>query len=183
MTLAVLGSGRERGASARLAAEVLEAAGAEAERRTVALDRLAFRGCVGCRACRQGAPGCVLRDDLTDLLAATAAADALLLASPIYYGYLTGLMKSYLDRWYAFRDGAGALRVPEGRPAVLVLTQGHPDPDAYRWTRDSLERVLRGYGFRPTVLVAAGLAPDEDAPLDAILRTRARELGAALRAP
>lgn len=181
MTLAILGSGRPAGASTRLAAAAAEAASGEAQ--MVALDALAFRGCSGCRSCRHGAPGCVLRDDLSDLLAATASADALILASPIYYGYVSGQLKSYLDRWYSWRDGSGALRWREGRPALLILTQGHPDAGAYDWTRNSLERVLRGYGFRPSVLVASGMAPEEDAPLGAHLLARARELGSALGAP
>lgn len=182
-TLGVVGSGRSAGASARLLTEALAGAagGSRAPGTTIHLAHLTFRGCIGCRACRTTAQGCVLRDDLTSVLETTARADALILASPIYYAYVTGLCKSYLDRWYCFRDGAGGLRVPSGRPALLLLTQGNPNPAAYDSVRQNLEKVLSAYGFRPTTLVASGLAPAEDAPLEPRLIDRARHLGSTLR--
>lgn len=180
MVLAVAGSGRKSANSALLLAEALAGAGGE-EGKTVELADLAFRGCIGCRACRESADSCVLRDDLTPVLAATARADAVVLAAPIYYGYPSGLFKSYLDRWYGFRDGNRALRMREGRPALLLLTQGHPDPAAYAWTRESLEKVLTGYGFRASTLVGPALEGAQDVLQRPDLLARAREMGAALR--
>jgi multimeric flavodoxin WrbA len=183
MVLAIAGSGRRAANSARLLAEALIGYGGARRQgaEVVTLADLSFRGCVGCRACRESADACVLRDDLTPVLAATARADALVLAAPIYYGYPSGLFKSYLDRWYGFRDGNRALRLREGRPALLFLTQGHPDPAAYAWTRESLEKVLTAYGLRPATLVGAGLEGAEDVAQRPELLTRAREMGAGLR--
>ncbi|MEW6486729.1 MAG: flavodoxin family protein [Thermodesulfobacteriota bacterium] len=183
MVLAVAGSGRRDANSARLLAEALAGYGAGGSKATEALTLadLSFRGCIGCRACRESADACVLLDDLTPVLEATGRADALVLAAPIYYGYPSGLFKSYLDRWYGFRDGNRALRMREGRPALLILTQGHPDPGAYAWTRESLEKVLTAYGLRATTLVGAGLEGAQDATQRPELMARAREMGAALR--
>lgn len=160
MIAAVLGSGRRSGNGARL----LEAAAATLAGRgavvtTHRLADLTFRGCVGCGACRAegGTEGCALQDDLTPALGDTARADALLLAAPIYYGYPSGLFKSYLDRWYSLRGPGRRLRAAEGRPVLLILTQGHPDPGAYEWTVGSLRKVLSAYGLTPSMLVAAGV--------------------------
>lgn len=184
--IAVAGSGRSGANSTRLLAEALAGA-AEAgagEGRVHRLAELDYRGCVGCGACRRDAEACVLRDDLTPVLADTAAAGALVLATPIYYGYATGLLKSYLDRWYAFRDGARQLRLPAGRPALLVVTQGHPDPEAYAWTLGSLEKVLAAYGFEARLLVAPGLEAAGAVEGRPEPMTQARAWGAALpRAP
>ncbi len=179
--LGVAASGRQPSGSERLLREALGAAGVPG--RVVRLADLAFRGCLGCRRCRSGAPSCVQQDDLTEVLGATAAARALVLATPIYYGYATGIFKSYLDRWYAFRDADRALRVPEGRPALLIVTQGNPDPLGYARTLGSLERVLTGYGLRPTTLVAAGIEGPDDLARSPELLERAREMGARLAAP
>ncbi|GAB4272311.1 MAG: flavodoxin family protein [Deferrisomatales bacterium] len=181
MILAICGSGRTGGNGARLLAAAAEGACGEAGQDAAFrnLASLEFRGCTGCGACRREASACVLADELTPVLHATASAPALFLATPIYYGYASGLFKSYLDRWYAFRDGNRTLRLPAGRPAVLVVTQGHPDPEAYRWTLDSLERVLSSYGFRVSRLVAAGLEGPGEAARRPDLLDRARQLGAA----
>lgn len=183
MVLAVAGSGRKDANSARLLAEALVGYGEAGSKATeaVTLADLSFRGCIGCRACRESADACVLRDDLTPVLEATARADALVLAAPIYYGYPSGLFKSYLDRWYGFRDGNRALRMREGRPALLFLTQGHPDPASYAWTRESLEKVFTAYGLRATTLVGAGLEGAQDVTQRPELLAQAREMGAALR--
>lgn len=178
----IAGSGRKNANSARLLAEAL--AGAEraglGSPKVYELAEMVFRGCVGCRACRRDASSCVLRDDLTEALQATASATALVLTTPIYYGYTTGLFKSYLDRWYAFRDKDRHLRVPEGRPALLILTQGNPEPQAYAWTLQSLEKVVSSYGFRVTAMVGAGLEGREDVLRSPELLARAGALGASL---
>ncbi len=178
----VVGSGRRPSNSARLLEEALAGAMRAGARMAGVFDlaSLDFKGCIGCGTCRREAEACVLEDELSPVLQATAEAGALVLATPIYYGYTTGLFKSYLDRWYAFRDADRRLRVPRGRPALLIVTQGNPDSGAYAWTVGSLEKVLISYGFEPRVLVAPGLEGSEDADRSPALLARARELGAQL---
>lgn len=182
MIVGISGSGRKAGNSTRLLTAALEEAAAASDLppRFVNLADLSYRGCVGCRACREVADSCVLRDELTPVLGATATADALVLASPIYYGYASGLFKSYLDRWYSFRGGDRTLRVREGRRALLILTQGHPDPAAYAWTRQSLEKVLSAYGLEAQIMIAAGLEKAEDVVGRPDLLEEARRQGALL---
>jgi multimeric flavodoxin WrbA len=181
MILGIAGSGRTDSNSEHLLRCALDQARRRGARtRTVRLAELHYRGCTGCGACRSGAERCVLEDDLTPVLEATAAARALVLAAPIYYGYPSGPFKSYLDRWYAFRAADRGLRVPAGRPAVLILTQGHPDPDGYPWTVQSLDKVLTSYGFDPHILVAAGVSEPGAAAGRVDLEERARALGETL---
>lgn len=182
MIVGINGSGQDHGSSSQLLEAAVEGAqmGRCGPPQTFGLAHLSFRGCVGCRACRRDAPACVLRDDLTPVLGAITEARALILASPIYYGYPTGLFKSFLDRWYSFRDGSRALRMPEGRPGLLILTQGNASQDAYGWTVGSLGKVLAAYGFRAQVFVAAGVESPADLQRRPDLLAEVRELGAAL---
>lgn len=145
------------------------------------LAKLSFRGCIGCGACRKDAPGCVLDDDLTPVLADVAHAQAVILASPNYYGYVSGIFKSFLDRWYSFRDGERKLKIPEGRPLLFIFSQGHPDPEAYPHTLSSLEKIFSGYGFSPKILVAPGLEKAGSAAKNPGLIEKAISLGAELR--
>ena len=130
--------------------------------------------------CRAGAPGCVLEDDLTPVLEDISAAGAVALSSPNYYGYASGIFKSFLDRFYGFRDGQRILRLPPDRPLMMIFSQGHPDPDAYEPLIQSMDKILSAYGFIPKMLVAAGMEAPGAAAGSAELVGRARELGRTL---
>ena len=190
MILAVRASGRRRSNSSLLLEAAVEAAAEAAgangrERRVVDLAALSFRGCTGCGSCRAGYERCVLDDDLTPVLADVAEAGALFLSAPNYFGYVSGIFKSFLDRWYSLRDGRRKLRVPEGRPLLFVLSQGHPDPAAYSAATAQFDKIFRSYGCEPRILVGAGLEEAGTAaanePLLAAARRLGREIGEALR--
>ena len=63
---------------------------------------LDFKGCTSCFACRlKGGKSygqCAMRDGLTPLLDKLRNADAFLLGSPIYFGTVTGEMRSFMER-------------------------------------------------------------------------------------
>jgi FMN reductase len=89
--LAILGSATPPGRLRRAVAEALDraaAAGAEVE-----LIDLAERAV----APADGRPPAELGDDTEAVLAAIAGADAVLLATPVYRGSLTGVLKNLLD--------------------------------------------------------------------------------------
>jgi multimeric flavodoxin WrbA len=78
------------------------AASAGAETKLTHLYDLDFKGCTSCFACkRKGstcAGLCAQRDSLRDVLAEVLAGDVLILGSPIYFGDVTGEMRSFLER-------------------------------------------------------------------------------------
>jgi multimeric flavodoxin WrbA len=96
------GSPREKGNSAvlagRAAAGALEA-GALVE--SIYLHGLDIRPCDACELCVDGE--CVIEDDMQPLYPKLAAADAILLASPIYWFTITAQLKLCIDRWYGFQ--------------------------------------------------------------------------------
>lgn len=101
--IGINGSPRKTWHSAQLLDNALEgarAAGAETKR--VDLFDLNFRGCVSCFACKRlGGPSytaCAQRDELTPLLAEILAADALIVAAPIYYGEVPGTVRNFYER-------------------------------------------------------------------------------------
>jgi len=63
---------------------------------------LSYRGCISCFTCKlKGGKSygkCAVRDGLTPLLEKLAAADAFVLGSPIYFGNVTGEMRSFMER-------------------------------------------------------------------------------------
>ncbi|HJV34253.1 exonuclease domain-containing protein [Geomonas sp.] len=103
--IAINGSPRKKWNTATLLEKALAGAkssGAEVE--IVHLYDLNFKGCQSCFACKlkNGASygTCAMNDDLTPLLEKIAAADAFVLGSPIYFGTVTGEMRSFMERLF-----------------------------------------------------------------------------------
>ena len=94
--VSLLGSPRTAGNSATIANHVLKIAGElGAETRSFELNRLNYQGCQACYACKTKLDRCVLKDDLSEVLAAVSEADAAVLASPVYYGDITSQLKGF----------------------------------------------------------------------------------------
>ena len=101
--IGINGSPRKQWNTATLVAKALEGAAAQgATTDLFHLYDLDFKGCKSCFACKiRGGKSygkCVLNDDLTPVLEKIAAADALVIGSPIYFGTVTGETRSFLER-------------------------------------------------------------------------------------
>ena len=104
--LALIGSYRKEGNTARIVRMVearMQALAAQhdtpLELETLFLGDLDVRPCRGCRRCfDRGEDACPLEDDVPLLRAKMDAADALILASPVYVGDVSGLVKNWMDR-------------------------------------------------------------------------------------
>lgn len=149
----LLGSPRPRGNSAALLeafADQALALGAEVSRHV--LNDLSFRGCQACWACKSGAPGCVLDDDLAPVLEEVRDCDVLALASPVYYGDLSSQLKTFVDRTFGYLVpdyplAATKTRLTPGRTACLLLAQGHPLPERFADIIPRYAYFLRMLGF------------------------------------
>lgn len=173
----LLGSPRTNGNSSSIAGHLNRTAESlGAETRTFELNRLTYRGCQGCMACKKGHETCVLQDDLTDVFAAIHEADAVVLASPVYYGDITAQLKGYIDRTYSYLK-ADYLTNPEPsrlkpKKLVFVLTQGHPDQALFADIFPRYDMFLKWQGFTETRLIrACGIGPmTVDAPPESALK-------------
>ena len=80
--------------------KALHRQGAETE--LVHLYDLTFKGCTSCFACKlkggRSYGKCAMVDGLTPVLDMLATTDALFLGSPIYFGTVTGEMRSFMER-------------------------------------------------------------------------------------
>lgn len=185
----LLGSPRSRGNTAALCAEVLrplEEGGAEVRR--FELNRMSFRGCQDCNACKTKAESCVLKDELSDPLAYLAEAEVWVLASPVYFGDVTGPFKTAFDRLYGFlkpgfTELADPARFPKGKRCVFVTAQGAPDENMFVDVFPRYRGFLEWLGFtviRPVRAIGAGPA-GAVADMEELL-AEAREAGKAMLA-
>lgn len=61
------------------------------------LREYSISGCDGCLACEL-AKRCVIRDDMTGIYDILRGSDVILLATPTYFGNVSGLLKNFMDR-------------------------------------------------------------------------------------
>lgn len=122
------GSPRQKGNSATLAEHLAAGArenGASVE--SIYLHGLDIRPCDACDECRGTGGVCVIKDDMQKIYPKLIAADAIVLASPIYWFTFSAQLKLCLDRWYAFQ--ASHWQELRGKPFGILLAYG--DDDAY----------------------------------------------------
>lgn len=139
--LAILGSPRRNRFSERLAdrfLEPLERQGCTV--RKLRVSELNVRPCTGCDACRHTGQ-CVIRDDMTEVMAALDQADWVVLTSPVYFNSVTGALKVLIDRCQPYWARKFVLKLPPVRPGrrgFLLMSAGVKQTDA---TLDGSRRV------------------------------------------
>lgn len=101
--IAVNGSPRKAWNTGTMLQSALEGAESVGARtKMVHLYDLTYQGCTSCFSCKKKGNTCdglcAMEDDLRDVLAEILESDVLLLGSPIYFGDVTGEMRSFLER-------------------------------------------------------------------------------------
>jgi multimeric flavodoxin WrbA len=154
--IALLGSPRAEGNSTLLAQaflEVCRSRGADVE--THVLNKMSYKGCQACMGCKTKAESCVLKDDMTQVYEAIRQADVVVLASPVYFGDFSGQLKTAYDRFYAYLDPSFASRLPAGKQAVFIFTQGNPDLEQFKDIFPRYETFMKWLNFQKCHLIRA----------------------------
>ncbi|MDR1036131.1 MAG: flavodoxin family protein [Deltaproteobacteria bacterium] len=182
----VLGSPRAKSDSSRLADAAAAAltGGAGASARHLINDLKHVRGCQACQSCKGKTEACVLKDDIAPLLSTCAAADVIVLASPVYIGEITAQLKLFIDRTYSWflpdfhtNPEPGRLK---GKKALLVFTQGNPDASTYTRVFEAYKAYFTRQGFKTEYrCVVVPFGPDHDQAVDAA-EAEIRKLAASL---
>jgi len=125
--VAIVGSPRIGGNTeilTREALRVIEAAGLETE-----MIRLAEKKVLPCNACGACTSGevCSIDDDLMPLYNKVKEADGLIIASPVYFGSATPLLKAFMDRvgYISLNNGYPLARKPGGPLTVAGRNGGN----------------------------------------------------------
>jgi multimeric flavodoxin WrbA/putative sterol carrier protein len=127
-----------------------------------------IKPCTGCALClEKGA--CWIQDDYKNLVQRVLAADAVILASPVYFLNVTAQMKTFLDR------SLGYGHRPRGtwKPGLAVsVSAGYGET----WVADYLAHLLKVYGAFPVgQFTAIAVGPGEFLGQDAVA-ARAQDL-------
>ncbi len=148
------GSPRKGGNTDKLAAAFAQ--GAESVGKSVTLFRVAdmkIGGCMGCNHCMIEGNECVQNDDMTRILDALMKADALVLATPVYFFGATAQLKLAIDRVYSLLRR----KMPIKR-AALLMTCGARLGDAGESVAVMYNRIIQYNGWdNAGVIMASNL--------------------------
>ncbi len=117
----IMGSPKKNGKTATalmLFEENMLAKGNDVER--VNVTDYKINGCLGCYACmaKKEEPGCIQKDDAQSVFDKMAAADTIVIASPLYSFDLTAQLKPLVDRCISFSNTT----ILNGKHMALLIT-------------------------------------------------------------
>lgn len=182
--LILKGSPRERGNSATLADQAAEAALlAGWQVQCVSLQSLDIRACDGCDLCARGADYCIIDDDMQDIYPRLVEADALLLASPVYWFTFSAQLKLCIDRWYGLWTADE--HAFKGKRIGIILTYGDSDLDTSGGINalHTFESMFKYLGAPIVGVVHGSLGDIGDAQRHPELMQAAFELGRKMTEP
>jgi len=147
--IAIQSSANQDGLTSSLAQAVIKGVDAEGgETELVHLNTLDIKPCIACDngwgICRTEGV-CILEDDFHGVRDKVAKADALVFATPVYFGDLSESAKVFLDRFRRVERGRG-FKTFEGKKAIGIASAGGGGGGAVR-ALYALENYLRRLGF------------------------------------
>ena len=177
-----VGSPRKKGNTDRLVQEILEGASNKgAESQIVYLNDLNIRECQACMQCKTKSLRCAVDDDMQDLYPLIDSSDALVLGSPIYMGYISGLMKTFFDRWYAFAGVPDEKKLPKGKRVFLVLPYARKEAEIFNHIAKQVGQAFKFvFGAKVESLLVPGVGDAGDVLKREDVMQRAREIGTQL---
>ena len=119
----------------------------------IRLTSLNIKPCKGCYACIVDKP-CPNEDDMTFLLHEITAADAVIIASPVYYLGANSIIKNILDRGFLFFT---VLRQTYGKPCILVNFYGIKDRIGVAPQMLETMAVMLGLDIKASLSIRAAL--------------------------
>jgi len=164
--IAFNGSPRKDWNTATLLEKALEGASSKgAKTDLIHLYDANFKGCTSCFSCKvRGGKSyghCAMKDELTPVLKRIEEeADAIILGSPMYFGTITGEMKSFMERlmfpYLTYTNPPGSLfprKMNAGFIYTMNVTEQQMKDFGYGWHTSNNEHVLsRLFGHAESLL-------------------------------
>ena len=160
----VSGSPRKGGNTDQCLEEALRACSRRCKTELISLAGLEIAECDGCDRCKEEGtrelPCPVHDDDMTPLYGKLASADGFVFASPVYFGSVSGIMKTFMDRFIPFYNDSGSMSELKAalrfKPAGAIAVGGGRN--------DGIEAVLytfyRFFLYNDMIVVGTAGTPD-----------------------
>ncbi len=147
--LSIFGSPRIKGNTATVLGWVedeLKENGNQVER--INLSSKKVGGCIGCLKCKDNLtePGCVQKDDGSNIIDRMVESDMVIYASPLYYWGFSAQMKALIDRCHCLYRGVcgspGHTSFVKDQRQALIVTAADPYENNAELIQTSFQRIL-----------------------------------------
>ena len=106
----------------------------------ISLDELNIKNCLGCNACQiNETNSCVLNDDMQKVYELIEKSDKIIIMSPIYMNFITGILKNVIDRFNPYC----ASEKLKGKK-IMLLTVGQMGEEDQKEVVDTLDSYFKG---------------------------------------
>lgn len=105
----------------------------------ISLDELNIKNCLGCNTCQKNELNkCVLNDDMQKIYSLIEKSDKIVIMSPIYMNFITGILKNVIDR---FNPYCASEKLKNKK--VMLLTVGQMSESEQKEVVDKLEEYFK----------------------------------------
>lgn len=152
------------------------AKGAESE--IVDVNKLTITPCQGDNYCKEHDSECALNDDMQDIYQKIEEADAIILASPIYFCDVNAQSKLVIDRLYSYFMNPKYSELFSNKKVSIIATHGAAPFEAFESSLNTQMAAFEVLGFKTGDIInlednnVPGAINDKDEQLQ-----KARELG------
>lgn len=128
------------------------------------------RGCTACMGCQNSEKfGCVIKDDISTIIAKIPEQNVLVLASPVYFMGFSAQIKCIIDRLYSLfkitKDGKGITHALQGTDFALIATAAGSYDHGLNLLEDNMKAIAGFFGKNYSSL----LVPHAPVKLGAII--------------
>ncbi|WP_128694375.1 flavodoxin family protein [Methanoculleus taiwanensis] len=96
------------------------------------LDELTIHDCRGCHQCKtENNSRCIVQDDMQQVYRMMESSCGLVIAAPVYFGYVPAMTKAWLDRLVPYIGMDLSPRFSGHYPVSFIFVQNMPDPTLF----------------------------------------------------
>lgn len=174
--LVLTGSPRKNGNSNILAAAFVEGASAKGHAVTVFDTSKNIGGCKACDTCWSKGQACSFTDVFTELEPLLEQADAIVLATPLYWFGFSAQIKTALDRLYAYIS-PNTLRPLKIKECALLACAGDTDSSVFDGLTHTYEIMLKYMNWSNSGMLTVPGVMEKGDILKTDAQDKARQLG------
>lgn len=136
------------------ALEVAEAKGAESE--IIDVNKLTITPCQADNYCKEHDSQCALNDDMVEIYEKIEAADAVILASPIYFFDVNAQAKLVIDRLYSYFMDENFSKLFSQKKVSIIATNGGAPVEAFEGSLKTQMVAFTAVGFEAGEIIILG---------------------------
>jgi len=148
--ICIIGSPRSSGSSAFIIDKIIEGMKKNnIETSRYCLGDMKINFCLGCKKCYEDGR-CIQDDDMNIIMNDLFKADIVIIASPSYWGDVTGQLKVFFDRSTPFGDtNEKRISIPKGKKGISIAIRAGQSDRENRHIIESIEHYFGHLGIQP----------------------------------